>query len=114
MSTGNNERRGAFIQVATNIGVRTMGDEAIKGRINTRDPNMRSGPIVEATGEDGKKLPRTIVGSTHLTAEIDGKWFVVNTRGEKILQQEFVTEADAIEEAQKRNPEESKRGLSIE
>lgn len=71
-------------------------------RTMTRDPNAPSGPVVES-GEVRNGLRVTNAGSTHITTNIDGEWFVVDTRGEKLLQKAFKTESDAVAEAQKRN-----------
>lgn len=71
-------------------------------RTMTRDPNATSGPVVES-GEVRNGLRVTHAGSTHLTANIDGKWYVVDTRGEKLLKKPFDTESEAVDEAQKRN-----------
>lgn len=71
-------------------------------RTMTRDPNAPSGPIVE-TGEMRNGLRVTVAGSTHVTANIDGKWYVTDTRGEKLLKKAFDTETEAVAEAQKRN-----------
>lgn len=80
-----------------------MTDETTQGKATlTRDPNNRSGPIVK-TGETRKGNPVTEAGSTHLTSNIDGKWYVVNARFEKILQTPFDTEQEAIDAAQERN-----------
>jgi hypothetical protein len=73
-------------------------------RTMTRDPNAPGGPIVE-TEETKRGNHVTVAGSTHMTANIDGKWYVVNSRGEKLLQRPFDTETEAVEEAQRRNPE---------
>ena len=50
-------------------------------RTMTRDPNATGGPIVE-TGETKGGHNVTIAGSTHLTTNIDGKWYVCDSRGE--------------------------------
>lgn len=83
------------------------GETPAERRTMTRDPNNTTGAIVEtpATDKDGNHV--TEAGSTHLTANIDGKWYVVNTRGEKLLKTAFDTETEAVAEAQKRN---DKRG----
>lgn len=69
------------------------------------DPNAPSGPIVERVTLDHKGKPVTVAGSTHTTANIDGKWYVVDPRGEKLLQRPFDTEEDARHAAQDRNPD---------
>lgn len=71
-------------------------------RTMTRDPNAPSGEIVES-GEkrDGQRV--TVGGSTHLTTNIDGKWYVVNSRGEKLVETPFDTESEATTEAQRLN-----------
>jgi hypothetical protein len=79
-------------------------DDEAERRTMTRDPNATSGPVVETGETDGKGNHVTIGGSTHLTANIDGKWYVVNSRGEKLLQKAYSTESEAVEAAQKRNP----------
>ncbi|QWY83194.1 hypothetical protein [Rhizobium phage RHph_X2_24] len=73
-------------------------------RTMTRDPNATGGPIVESGNTDKKGNAVTTAGSTHLTTNIDGKWYVVNSRGEKLVDKAFDTESDAVAEAQKRNP----------
>lgn len=80
----------------------THDADRIGHRTMTRDPNATGGPIVES-GEMKGKNHVTIGGSTHLTANIDGKWYVVNSRGEKLLQTAYETETEAVVEAQKRN-----------
>ena len=72
-------------------------------RTMTRDPNATGGPIVETgeTDKDGNAV--TISGSTHLTANIDGKWYVVNTRGERLIKRAYDTESEAVAAAQKHN-----------
>lgn len=71
-------------------------------RTMTRDPNSTAGPIVESN-ETRRGNRVTTAGSTHLTANIDGKWYVVNTRGEKLLKTPFDTESEAVDAAQERN-----------
>lgn len=71
-------------------------------RTMTRDPNSTGGPIVES-GETRKGLRVTVAGSTHLTTNIDGKWYVCDTRGTPLLKTPFDTESEAVAEAQKRN-----------
>jgi len=72
-------------------------------RTMTTDPNATGGPVVEdGTTKDG--LTKTIAGTTHLTTNIDGKWYVCNTRGEPFdFTQGFTTESDAVAEAQRMN-----------
>lgn len=81
-------------------------------RTMTRDPNSTGGPIVE-TGETRKGLRVTAAGSTHLTTNIDGKWFVCDTRGEPILKKPFDTESEAVVEAQKRNVDQSDKDKEL-
>lgn len=83
------------------------GETPAERRTMTRDPNSTGGPIVETGTTDAKGNNVTAAGSTHLTANIDGKWYVVNTRGEKLLQTAFETETEAVAEAQKRNDKRS-------
>lgn len=83
------------------------GETPAERRTMTRDPNSTGGPIVETGTTDAKGNGVTAAGSTHLTANIDGKWYVVNTRGEKLLQTAFETETEAVAEAQKRNDKRS-------
>lgn len=74
-------------------------------RTMTRDPNSTGGAVVE-TGEMRGDLRVTAAGSTHLTTNIDGKWFVCNTRGEPFDGKKFGpfdTESEAVEVAQKHN-----------
>lgn len=71
-------------------------------RTMTRDPNATGGPIIES-GEVRNGLPVTVAGSTHLTTNIDGKWYVCNTRGELLSKTAYDTESEAVEEAQKHN-----------
>lgn len=73
-------------------------------RTMTRDPNATGGPIIE-TGETDKKGNRiTAGGSVALTTNIDGKWYVCNSRGELTFgKTEYDTESDAVEAAQKIN-----------
>lgn len=85
------------------------GSTPAERRTMTRDPNATSGPVVE-TGETKGGNHVTHAGSTHLTANIDGKWYVVNTRGEKLLKTAYETESEAVEAAQKRNPEQPGAG----
>lgn len=72
-------------------------------RTMTRDPNATGGPIVESgeTDKDGRRV--TTAGSTHLTTNIDGKWYVCDTRGELIDNKAYETESEAVEVAQKAN-----------
>lgn len=80
------------------------GGNPSERRTMTRDPNATSGPIIEdGTATDSKGRRKTVAGSTHLTTNIDGKWYVCDTRGEPILKTPFDTESEAVEAAQKRN-----------
>lgn len=73
-------------------------------RTMTRDPNSTGGAIVEGRDSDSDGNRRTTAGSTHLTTNIDGKWYVCNTRGEPYdVNQSFDTETEAVVEAQKFN-----------
>lgn len=73
-------------------------------RTMTRDPKATGGPIVETGGKDKDGNMTTIAGSRYLTTNIDGKWYVCNTRGEPFdLQQPFTTESEAVADAQRRN-----------
>lgn len=88
--------------MATHDADKTMSNP-VDRRTMTRDPNSTGGAIVEA-GETMKGGHRvTVAGSTHLTTNIDGKWYVCDTRGEPILKRPFATESEAVAEAQKRN-----------
>ena len=79
------------------------GPTEARRRTMTRDPNATGGPIVETPETDGDGNHVTAAGSTHLTANIDGKWRVVNTKGEPLLKKEFDSESDAVEYAQEKN-----------
>ena len=79
-----------------------LGDTPAERRTMTRDPNSPSGPVVETKEQRGGNYV-TEAGSTHLTANIDGKFYVVNTRGEKLLKTAFDTETEAVAAAQERN-----------
>ena len=73
-------------------------------RTMTRDPNATGGPIVEGRDSDKDGNRRTTAGSTHLTTNIDGKWYVCNTRGELFDGMgPYDTETEAVTEAQKHN-----------
>lgn len=72
-------------------------------RTMTRDPNATGGPIVEGRDSDKDGNRRTTAGSTHLTTNIDGKWYVCNTRGELLSDTPYDTETEAVTEAQKHN-----------
>lgn len=72
-------------------------------RTMTRDPNSTGGAIVEGRDSDADGNRRTTAGSTHLTTNIDGKWYVCNTRGEPYNDTAYDTETEAVEEAQKHN-----------
>lgn len=71
-------------------------------RTMTRDPNATAGPIIES-GETRNGLRTTVAGSTHLTTNIDGKWYVCDTRGELLSKTPYDTESEAVTEAQKHN-----------
>lgn len=75
------------------------GDTPASRRTMTRDPNATSGPVVLQPGDES----RTIAGSTHLTTNIDGKWYVCNPKGEPVLKKPFDTETEAVAAAQERN-----------
>lgn len=77
-------------------------DKPADRRTMTRDPRAPSGPIVES-GDMVGKLRKTTAGSTHLTTNIDGKWYVCDTRGEPLLKTAFDTESEAAEVAEKHN-----------
>lgn len=72
-------------------------------RTMTRDPNSPGGAIVESGQHDKDGNAITIAGSTHMTANIDGLWFVVNTRGEKLVVDAYQTEHEAVSIAQQFN-----------
>lgn len=88
------------------------GKTAPERRTMTRDPNNTGGPIVESgeTDENGNAV--TTAGSVYLTANIDGKWYVTNSRGEKLLVEPFDTESEATAEAQRRN--DARQGVNVE
>ena len=73
-------------------------------RTMTRDPNSTGGAIVEGRDSDSDGNRKTTAGSTHLTTNIDGKWYVCNTRGEPFDGMgPYDTETEAVTEAQKFN-----------
>lgn len=71
-------------------------------RTMTRDPNATGGPIVES-GEVRDGLPVTVAGSTHLTTNIDGKWYVCDARGNPLSKTPYDTESEAVDAAQAKN-----------
>lgn len=79
------------------------GETQAERRTMTRDPNATSGPIVDSGETDKNGNPITTAGSVACTANIDGKWRVVNARGEPLTKVEYDTESDAVEAAQKKN-----------
>lgn len=80
-------------------------------RTMTRDPNNTGGPIVESGKEDKDGNAITTAGSSHVTTNIDGKWYVVNTRGEKLIDDPFDTETEAVAAAQERNKAEDEAAV---
>jgi hypothetical protein len=73
-------------------------------RTMTTDPKAKSGPIVETGATDEHGNPITAAGSTYLTTQIDGKWYVCNTRGELFdKDQAFDTQSQAETEVHRRN-----------
>lgn len=75
-------------------------------RTMTRDPNATGGPIIES-GEMRDGLRVTVAGSTHLTTNIDGKWYVCDTRGELLSKKAYDTESEAVDAAQAKNKPEA-------
>lgn len=82
-----------------------------KGNTNTphkhsllRDPAAPSGAVV--VDDIDAKLPKAKTGSTHFSALINEEWFVVNARGEKMLQTPFKTEQEAADKAAEKNGQE--------
>lgn len=88
------------------------GKTAPERRTMTRDPNNTGGPIVESGEKDENGNAVTTAGSVYLTSNIDGKWYVVNSRGEKLLIEPFNTESEAVAEAQRRN--DARRGVNVD
>lgn len=80
-------------------------------RTLTRDPNATGGPIVESGEKDENGNAVTTAGSVYLTTNIDGKFYVCNTKGEKLLIDPFDTESEAVAEAQRRN---QARGVAVD
>lgn len=72
-------------------------------RTMTRDPNATGGPIVESGETDSKGNRLTVAGSAFLTTNIDGKWYVCDTRGNPVDKKAYDTESEAVDAAQKRN-----------
>ena len=73
-------------------------------RTMTRDPNATGGPIVETGETDKKGNHYTAAGSIACTTNIDGKWYVCNSRGELAFgKTDYETESEAVEAAQKLN-----------
>lgn len=80
-----------------------LADNPADRRSMTTDPNGNHGIIHEnGRTKDGQRM--TDVGTTHLTTNIDGKWYVCDTRGNPMdMSQAFATESEAVAEAQKHN-----------
>lgn len=74
-------------------------------RTMTRDPNAPGGAIIEnGSSKDRDGNNTTIAGSSHITTNIDGKWYVCNTRGEPFdMESPYDTESEAVEAAQEKN-----------
>lgn len=75
-----------------------------------RDPAAPSGAVV--VDDIDAKLPRAKTGSRYFSALINEQWFVVNARGEKMLQTPFDTEQDAAEKAAEKNGQDEKPDLA--
>lgn len=69
-----------------------------------RDPAAPAGAVV--VDDIDAPLPRAQTGSRYFSALINEQWFVVNARGEKMLQTPFPTEQAAADKAAEKNGEE--------
>lgn len=69
-----------------------------------RDPAAPAGAVV--VDDINATLPRANTGSRYFSALINEEWFVVNARGEKMLQTPFKTEQEAAEKAAEKNGQE--------
>lgn len=75
-------------------------DNPADRRTMTTDPKAPGGAIVETGKKDGDGNRVTVAGSRFLTTNIDGQWFVCNTRGEPLdINKPFSTEGAAMNEA---------------